>query len=98
MIILLRHTSLTLALARLSNGFMTSCDVTTCVREVDPKHKPELELIDRNHVDVIAGNGGQKGYQKRQDSCDDIMYFCYRAVDAYYEDSFIDLGAFYHER
>ena len=60
--------------------------------------KPELELIDRNHVDVIAGNGGQKGYQKRQDSCDDIMYFCYRAVDAYYEDSFIDLGAFYHER
>ena len=40
MFILLRHTSLTLAHARLSNGSMTSCDVITCVRKVDPQHTP----------------------------------------------------------
>ena len=61
--------------------------------------KPKLKLVDRNHVEVIAGNGGQpQGYQKRQNSFDDIMYFCYRSVDAYFEESFPDLGAFYHER
>ena len=57
MIILLRHTSLTLALARLSNGSMTSCDVTTCVREVDPKQGPHVNLFSHDQdIDRISVN------------------------------------------